>query len=94
MTVKWSDVVLVPSQKAVEYYSANPLYKNDNVYCLPFMYDDERTEKQAQWEREFFGYIGTVAADHSFNEYLKFVSGHLATIANLLESKVPYRNKI
>ncbi len=73
LTVKWSDVVLLPSKKAVEYYNANPLYKNDNAHYLPLLYDDERTIEQAQLRREFFGYIGTVAADHSFNEYLQFV---------------------
>lgn len=73
LTVKWSDVVLVPSKKAEEFYHANPLYKNDNVYYLPLMYDDERTAKHANGERKYFSYIGTVAADHSFNEFLKFV---------------------
>lgn len=73
LTVKWSDVVLLPSKKAVEYYNANPLYKNENAHYLPLLYDDERTTEQPQLHRDFFGYIGTVAADHSFNEYLQFV---------------------
>lgn len=73
LTVKWSDVVLLPSKKAVEYYDANPLYKNGNAHYLPLLYDDERTIEQAQKQREYFGYIGTVAADHSFCEYLNFV---------------------
>lgn len=73
LTVKWSDVVLLPSKKAVEYYNANPLYINGNAHYLPLLYDDERTEEQTMKQRKFFGYIGTVAADHSFNEYLKFV---------------------
>ena len=73
LTVKWSDAVLVPSRKAEEFYRANPLYKNDNVHYLPLLYDDERTEQHACVERLYFGYIGTVAADHSFTEYLQFV---------------------
>lgn len=73
LTVKWSDVVLVPSKKAEEFYHANPLYKNDNVYYLPLMYDDERTAKHANGKRKYFSYIGTVAADHSFSEFLQFV---------------------
>lgn len=72
-TVKWSDVVLLPSKKAVDFYNANPLYKNDNYHYLPLLYDDERTQEHQQIERMYFSYIGTVAADHSFGEYLKFV---------------------
>ncbi len=73
LTVKWSDVVLLPSKKAVDFYQANPLYKNANYHYLPLLYDDERSQEHQQIERKYFSYIGTVAADHSFGEYLKFV---------------------
>ena len=73
LTVKWSDAVLVPSKKAEEFYHANPLYKNENVHYLPLLYDDERTAEFSNNARFYFGYIGTIAADHSFNEYLQFV---------------------
>lgn len=78
LTVKWSDAVLVPSKKAEEFYHTNPLYKNDNVHNLPLLYDDERMEQYAGMERYYFGYIGTVAADHSFTEYLQFVEKAIA----------------
>ncbi len=73
LTVKWSDLILLPSNKAVEYYKSNPLYKNENYHYLPLLYDDERTPELANIERKYFSYIGTVAADHSFTEYLEFV---------------------
>ena len=73
LTVKWSDVVFLPSKKAEEFYYANPSYKNGNVHYIPLMYDDERKDISAKKERQYFSYIGTVAADHSFNEYLRFV---------------------
>lgn len=73
LTVKWSDVILLPSKKAVDYYNANPLYKNDNYHYLPLMYDDEREQKHEETKREYFSYIGTVAADHSFGEFIEFV---------------------
>ena len=73
LTVKWSDAVLVPSKKAEDFYHTNPLYKNDNIHYLPLLYDDERSTQLAEKQREYFGYIGTVAADHSFTEYLQFV---------------------
>lgn len=78
LTVKWSDAVLVPSRKAEEFYHANPLYKNENVHYLPLLYDDERTEQYTGMDRHYFGYIGTVAADHSFTEYLQFVEKAIA----------------
>lgn len=73
LTVRWSDAVLVPSKKAEEFYHANPLYQNKNVHYLPLLYDDEWTAHYVDKARLYFGYIGTVAADHSFKEYLQFV---------------------
>lgn len=73
VTVKWSDIILLPSQKAMEFYRANPIYKNQNYHYLPLMYGNERTDEMARVERRYFAYIGTVAADHSFTEYLRFV---------------------
>lgn len=99
LTVKWSDVVLLPSKKAVDFYNANPLYKNANYHYLPLLYDDERTQEHQQKERKYFSYIGTVAADHSFVEYLKFVEwavtenklqGMIFLIATKSEFEVPH----
>ena len=73
LTVKWSDVILVPSRKAIKYYNENKLYTNPNCHYLPLMYADEREERHTLMPRMYFSYIGTVAADHSFEEYLKFV---------------------
>lgn len=73
LTVKWSDVILLPSKKAVSFYESNPLYTNQNYHYLPLMYDDEWNEPSISKPRAYFSYIGTVAADHSFVEYLRFV---------------------
>lgn len=83
MTVKWSDIILVPSRKAVKYYEENSLYTNKNYHYLPLMYADEREERHALMPRLYFSYIGTVAADHSFKEYLDFVEW--AVVNNKLE---------
>lgn len=72
-TVKWSNAIILPSKKAVALYSSNNLYKNKNYYYVPLMFDDERTNEQQTLERKYFSYIGTVAPDHSFQEYLDFV---------------------
>lgn len=73
LTVKWSDFILIPSRKAIKYYEENSLYKNKKYFYLPLMYSDEYKEDNAKVPRQFFSYIGTVAADHSFSEYLNFV---------------------
>lgn len=73
LTVKWSNLILLPSKKAVDFYEKNPLYKNRNYHYLPLMYDDEKKERYDSISRTYFSYIGTAAADHSFNEFLNFV---------------------
>lgn len=73
LTVRWSDVILIPSKKAIGYYEANRLYKNMHYHYLPLMYDDELADESGKVERIYFSYIGTVASDHSFNEYVEFV---------------------
>ena len=78
LTVKWSDAVLLPSQKAVEFYNANHLYKNDNHQYIPLMYDDERTDVLSSMSRKYVSYIGTIAADHSFLEFVRFVECAIA----------------
>lgn len=73
LTVKWSNYILIPSRKAIKYYEENDLYTNKNYYYLPLMYNDERKKRHALIPRIYFSYIGTVAADHSFSEFLRFV---------------------
>ena len=73
LTVKKSNVILIPSKKAVGLYETNSLYKNTNYHYLPLMYDDEQNEQLIETPRQYFSYIGTIAADHSFVEYQNFV---------------------
>lgn len=73
ITVKWSDIILIPSRKAIKFYEGNNLYKNSNYHYLPLMFSDERKEYHILMSREYFSYIGTIAADHSFSEYIEFV---------------------
>jgi len=74
VTVNMSNTVLLPSHKAVKLYGENILYRNKNYHYLPLMFPDEQTEKLQQTERQYFSYIGTVAKDHSFDEYLAFIN--------------------
>lgn len=72
-TSNMAEVVILPSKKAYNNYLEGKLYKNPKAIYLPLMYDDERMEHYRQVERKFFSYIGTVASDHSFNEYVSFI---------------------
>jgi hypothetical protein len=92
LTVKWSDVILLPSQKAVTYYEANHLYKNVNYHYMPLLYDDEWNDTYKGVERRYFSYIGHVASDHSFQEFVDFVtqaiqSGDLKDVRFLIATR-------
>ena len=68
-----SDAVILPSKKAYANYQAGKFYKNNNAFYLPLLYDDERLEEHQRTIRHYFSYIGTVAPDHSFNEFVAFI---------------------
>jgi hypothetical protein len=46
---------------------------------LPLLFSDERSALHIAAKREYFSYIGTIAADHSFNEYINFVEWAIIT---------------
>ena len=73
LTVKWSDCILIPSKKALDYYQKNHKYKNPNVQYIPLLYDDEALNAKP-CNRQYISYIGTVAADHSFDEFVNYVN--------------------
>lgn len=73
LTVNLCHTVLLPSKKAVSYYKANCMYRNSNNHYLPLLYTDERTEENATTLRQYFSYIGTIATDHAFSEFVDFV---------------------
>lgn len=73
ITVKTSDLVLLPSKRALDYYESNKHYKNPNYSIIPLLYDDESQLVYSQPERLYFSYIGTIASDHSYNEFVNFM---------------------
>ncbi|MDD2476535.1 MAG: hypothetical protein PHI32_11555 [Dysgonamonadaceae bacterium] len=70
--VRLADAVILPSKKAYNNFNSSKRYKNKNNFYIPLLFDDESLGLNKQ-ERKFFSYIGTIATDHSFNEYLNFV---------------------
>lgn len=75
LTVKRADAIVVPSERALSYYRENRFYRNKNVFLIPLMYDDESLSVGGEGAvtRKYFSYIGTVASDHAFNEFVDFV---------------------
>ena len=69
LLVRIADNILLASRKGLLYYDANRCYTNKNREYFPLIFDDE----YFQCERKYVSYIGTVASDHSFNEFLAYV---------------------
>lgn len=74
LLIKMADHIILSSKKALEHYE-NGAYKkiNQNYTCISLIFTDENNSKFHGLSRLYFSYIGTVAADHSFNEFLQFV---------------------
>lgn len=64
--------IVLPSQKAFRLYE-NGLtrYANRNVEYLPLIYEDEKLSSPV--DRQYFSYIGTISADHAFDNYVKSI---------------------
>lgn len=78
VTVRLSDAVILPSEKALRLYDDGSMYFNRNRAMIPLMFDDEQTETERSLKRKYISYIGTVTADHAFEEFLAFVN-HMIT---------------
>lgn len=74
IVVRLVDVIILPSNKAYQYYSENRFYINNKVHYIPLMYDEEDFALIQTKKRLYFSYIGTIAPDHSFQEFLNFIS--------------------
>jgi hypothetical protein len=65
------DGIILASNQAIQQYCKSKVYRKNAYDYMPLIFDDESSSQSSN--REFFSYIGTVAADHSFQEYLDFV---------------------
>lgn len=84
--VALSNIILLPSDKAVKLYDSKKYYLNKNRHYVPLMFDDEKNSDINVGVRKYFSYIGTIASDHSFNEYYNFIEWAI------LHSKLKYLN--
>lgn len=66
--------IILSSKEAIKHYSNSSLYRRNAYTYIPLIFDDEYSDLYKAKRRLYFSYIGTIAADHSFQEYLDFVS--------------------
>lgn len=66
-----SDYIILPSKKALLLYEHSFARRLNKHYKLvPLLFDDE---KKDDVPRKYFSYIGTIAKDHAFSEYVDFI---------------------
>lgn len=72
--LKLSDMIILPSQKAIQLYEKGIAKKfNSNYEYLPLLYCDETTEETKKQKRKYISYIGGICNDHGFDEYVDFI---------------------
>jgi len=71
--VLMSDKIVLPSKKAFETFESKYLHTNKDYELIPLLFDDEAAHINTGNQRPFISYIGTIAEDHAFDEYVKFV---------------------
>jgi glycosyltransferase involved in cell wall biosynthesis len=72
LLVACSHKIVLPSKKAFDAFTKSANGKKTCIY-LPLMFDDETSPKTQGMRRQYISYIGTIAADHAFDEFTKFL---------------------
>jgi len=72
ITVLLSHKVILPSAKANATFERNYLHLRKPHLLLPLLFDDEAGHLLAKADRRFISYIGTIAEDHAFDEFVQF----------------------
>ena len=69
-----STIILLPSNTSFLTYSRDYKYLNRNFYLVPLLFVDEFiTSDNYISEKKYISYIGTIANDHAFTKFCKFV---------------------
>jgi len=67
-----SSKIILTSSKAYETFEAKYSHTHKPFRLTPLMFDDEVVQLNTRLQRSFISYIGTIAEDHAFNEFVKF----------------------
>jgi len=72
LMVKCSHKIILPSSKAFTTFKLRYNFLGPSIK-IPLMFDDEAVSILPISKRKFISYIGTIAEDHAFDEYVKFI---------------------
>ena len=75
LTCLFSTCVILPSKKAKKLYKKSLVYKiNNKIAQIPLMFLNENNPILKNKEsKKYFSYIGTIANDHAFEEFVNFI---------------------
>jgi hypothetical protein len=73
ITVILSDDIILPSKKSNTIYKKKYTFYNSRNHYIPLIFDDELVGSIDIKDKIYISYIGTIAADHAFEEYFQFV---------------------
>lgn len=71
--LKHSDIVIVPSNYALNLYKNKDIKYNENVVMIPLLFDDELYEEVDITKKQYFSYIGHAVKGHAFDIYIKLI---------------------
>lgn len=72
------DHIILPSRRAERAYRVRYLMLNRSYSVVPLIFSDESTAECSPVDRTLIAYIGTIAPDHAFDRFLKFVEQAVA----------------
>lgn len=67
-----SSKIILPSSKAVDFFKKRYLHTNKPYARIPLIFDDEAGVIAPFEHRRFIAYIGTVAVDHAFEDFMAY----------------------
>jgi hypothetical protein len=68
-----SNKVILPSERAESVFRMKYSHTQKDYAVVPLLFDDEAKANDFGRTRSYIAYIGTIAEDHAFDEFLKFV---------------------
>lgn len=68
-----ADKILLPSNKAVEYYKKMCIKYNKNYFLFPLVFTDESEESIELTDKKYFSFISTVQNSKNFELFIKYI---------------------
>jgi hypothetical protein len=78
LLVLLSNRIILPSAKAFSTFETNYSNVHKKYKLIPLLFDDEADHINTVIQRSLISYIGTIAEDHAFDEYVKFLMQAIA----------------